>query len=150
MSATHKAALRPLDPPGRKRYSVRAVDNAKLVIFRRNMLDRLVSEADVAGQNVSDELEVSEIATARSSDWMIRMLQSELFSVLPATNIQRIFAHMEQVSCKADQVVVQQGAARRKSILLADMDSTMLEQECIDEMADMAGNKAHVAAITAR
>ncbi|MBK8957405.1 MAG: cyclic nucleotide-binding domain-containing protein [Proteobacteria bacterium] len=111
LSATHKAALRPLDPPGRKRYSVRAVDNAKLVIFRRNMLDRLVSEADVAGQNVSDELEVSEIATARSSDWMIRMLQSELFSVLPATNIQRIFAHMEQVSCKADQVVVQQGAA---------------------------------------
>lgn len=110
LSATHKAALRPLDPPGRKRYSVRAVDNAKLVVFRRNMLDRLVSEADLDGQHVSDELEVSEIATARSSDWMIRMLQSELFSVLPATNIQRIFAHMEQVSYKADQVVIQQGA----------------------------------------
>lgn len=110
LSATHKAALRPLDPPGRKRYSVRAVDNAKLVVFRRNMLDRLVSEADLAGEAVSDELEVSEIATARSSDWMIRMLQSELFSVLPATNIQRIFAHMEQVSFKADQVVIQQGS----------------------------------------
>ncbi len=89
---------------------MRAVDNAKLVVFRRNMLDRLVSEADLDGQHVSDELEVSEIATARSSDWMIRMLQSELFSVLPATNIQRIFAHMEQVSYKADQVVIQQGA----------------------------------------
>ncbi|MFZ1773876.1 MAG: phosphoserine phosphatase SerB [Rhizobiaceae bacterium] len=47
-------------------------------------------------------------------------------------------------------VVVQQGAARRKSILLADMDSTMIDQECIDELADMAGIKAHVAAITAR
>lgn len=110
LSATHKAALRPLDPPGRKRYSVRVVDNAKIVVFRRNMLDRLVSEADLEGQAVSDELEVSEIATARSSDWMIRMLQSELFQVLPATNIQRIFARMEQVSYKSDQVVVRQGS----------------------------------------
>ncbi len=110
LSATHKAALRPLDPPGRKRYSVRVVDNAKIVVFRRNMLDRLISEADLDGQSLSDELEVSEIATARSSDWMIRMLQSELFSVLPATNIQRIFARMEQVVYEADQVVVRQGS----------------------------------------
>lgn len=47
-------------------------------------------------------------------------------------------------------VVVQDRASRRKSILLADMDSTMIDQECIDELADMAGIKAHVAAITAR
>ena len=111
LSATHKAALRPLDPPGRKRYSVRVVDrSAKIVVFRRTMLDRLVSEAELQGEQLSEELEVSEIATARSSDWMIRMLQSELFSVLPATNIQRIFARMEQLEFKADQVVVQQGA----------------------------------------
>ena len=111
LAATHKAALRPLDPPGRKRYSVRAVDDAKIVVFRRAMLDRLVGEAELADETSSDELEVSEIATARSSDWMIRMLQSELFSVLPATNIQRIFARMEQVELKADAVVVQQGSA---------------------------------------
>ena len=111
LSATHKAALRPLDPPGRKRYSVRVVDNAKVVVFRRAMLDRLVGEADLADDTQSDELEVSEIATARSSDWMIRMLQSELFSALPATNIQRIFARMEQIELKADAVVMQQGSA---------------------------------------
>jgi phosphoserine phosphatase len=34
--------------------------------------------------------------------------------------------------------------------LLADMDSTMIGQECIDELADVAGIGAHVAAITAR
>lgn len=39
---------------------------------------------------------------------------------------------------------------RRKRLLLADMDSTMIRQECIDELADMAGVGAHVAAITAR
>ncbi len=41
-------------------------------------------------------------------------------------------------------------ANRRKRLLLADMDSTMIEQECIDELADAVGIKAEVAAITAR
>lgn len=41
-------------------------------------------------------------------------------------------------------------ATRRKKMLLADMDSTMIGQECIDELADMAGVGARVADITAR
>ena len=44
----------------------------------------------------------------------------------------------------------QQAAARRKSVLLADMDSTMIEQECIDELAAEIGIKDAVAGITAR
>jgi phosphoserine phosphatase len=47
-------------------------------------------------------------------------------------------------------VVVQPQAARRKKLFLADMDSTMIGQECIDELADLVGLKAHVAAITER
>src|SRR5262245_33935351 len=47
-------------------------------------------------------------------------------------------------------VVVQEAATRRKRILLADMDSTMIGQECIDELAAEIGIKAEVAAITAR
>ena len=39
---------------------------------------------------------------------------------------------------------------RRKRVLLADMDSTMIGQECIDELADLAGVGERVAAITAR
>ena len=46
-------------------------------------------------------------------------------------------------------LIVQQGAGRRKKMLLADMDSTMIQQECIDELADEAGVGARVAAITA-
>ncbi len=37
---------------------------------------------------------------------------------------------------------------RRKKLLVADMDSTMIQQECIDELADRLGRKADVAAIT--
>ncbi|MBV8919883.1 phosphoserine phosphatase SerB [Bradyrhizobium sp.] len=47
-------------------------------------------------------------------------------------------------------IVVQPIATRRKKLFLADMDSTMIGQECIDELADFVGLKAHVAAITER
>jgi phosphoserine phosphatase len=47
-------------------------------------------------------------------------------------------------------LAIQPAAGRRKQLLLADMDSTMIEQECIDELADMAGVGAYVAGITAR
>ncbi len=55
-----------------------------------------------------------------------------------------------QVSSEPVDVVVQVAETRAKRILIADMDSTMIDQECIDELADEVGLKAHVAAITAR
>jgi phosphoserine phosphatase len=50
----------------------------------------------------------------------------------------------------AFDMVVQDTAGRRKRLLLADMDSTMIGQECIDELADFIGQKSRVAAITER
>lgn len=47
-------------------------------------------------------------------------------------------------------VVCQPEAGRRKKLFLADMDSTMIGQECIDELAGLVGMKDHVAAITER
>lgn len=47
-------------------------------------------------------------------------------------------------------LVVQAAEGRAKKMLLADMDSTMIQQECIDELADEAGVGAYVADITKR
>jgi phosphoserine phosphatase len=47
-------------------------------------------------------------------------------------------------------VVVQPATDRRKRLFLADMDSTMIEQECIDELADYVGLKGEVSLITER
>ncbi len=47
-------------------------------------------------------------------------------------------------------LIIQPAEGRKKQMLLADMDSTMIEQECIDELADHAGVGAQVAEITAR
>jgi len=51
---------------------------------------------------------------------------------------------------KGFDLAIQPTQGRRKAVLLADMDSTMIQQECIDELADVAGVGERVAAITAR
>jgi phosphoserine phosphatase len=56
----------------------------------------------------------------------------------------------QALGAAAIDVVVQEAEGRRKKALLADMDSTLIEQECIDELADEAGVGARVADITAR
>jgi phosphoserine phosphatase len=47
-------------------------------------------------------------------------------------------------------ICVVPAAGRRKRLLIADMDSTIIAQECIDEMADMLGLKDPISAITER
>ena len=68
-----------------------------------------------------------------------------LFSANPAPARQALDGMLAGVD-----VVVQGEANRRKKLLVADMDSTMITVECIDELADYAGLKAEVADITER
>jgi phosphoserine phosphatase len=56
----------------------------------------------------------------------------------------------EDLQGQGVDLVVQPMEGRRKQMLLADMDSTMIQQECIDELADVAGVGGHVKEITAR
>ncbi|WP_420396487.1 phosphoserine phosphatase SerB [Nioella sp.] len=56
----------------------------------------------------------------------------------------------ESLQAEGVDLVVQLEEGRRKKMLLADMDSTMIQQECIDELADEAGVGERVKDITAR
>jgi len=56
----------------------------------------------------------------------------------------------EDMQALGIDLALQAVEGRRKKMLLADMDSTMIAQECIDELADEAGVGAYVADITAR
>lgn len=56
----------------------------------------------------------------------------------------------EAVAGQPVDVIVQDAETRRKRLLIADMDSTMIGQECIDELAAEVGLKDQVAVITAR
>lgn len=75
----------------------------------------------------------------------------DIFFIPDADIDQRALADNPRARLAAPvDVVVQPATGRRKKLFLADMDSTMICQECIDELADYAGLKAHVAAITER
>jgi phosphoserine phosphatase len=79
--------------------------------------------------------------------WLAPALAAEFpLAVMPA-NLWEVWADMQALGV---DLAVQPAAGRRKAMLLADMDSTMIRQECIDEMADLAGFGAEVAQITAR
>lgn len=60
------------------------------------------------------------------------------------------WAVWQAVQAEAVDLIVQPATSRRKRMLLADMDSTMIAQECIDELADAAGVGDRVKEITAR
>ncbi|MFZ5929595.1 MAG: phosphoserine phosphatase SerB [Pseudomonadota bacterium] len=49
-----------------------------------------------------------------------------------------------------DVVVHEAGEQRKRRLLIADMDSTIITVECLDELADFAGKKVEVSAITGR
>ena len=66
--------------------------------------------------------------------------------VLPA-NLWEVWQDLQGMGT---DLVVQAEDGRRKKMLLADMDSTMIRQECIDELADEAGVGDRVKEITAR
>ena len=103
------------------------------------------------------ELDSTAIDAARSAltspehgDWLFEGVAADIrFS--STEDIRTISDRLRQaMSDIRVDVVVQPQIDRRKKLLLADMDSTMIGQECIDELADFAGLKKHVAAITER
>jgi len=59
-------------------------------------------------------------------------------------------AAREALGVAAGDLCVQPWEGRRKRLLVADMDSTIIGVECLDELADFAGVKAEVSAITER
>ncbi len=75
------------------------------------------------------------IDEGHAADW-----QFELAPAAARATLEGVFAGVD--------VVVQPRDGRRKMLLVADMDSTMITVECIDELADYAGLKPRIAAIT--
>jgi phosphoserine phosphatase len=87
----------------------------------------------------------------RSEIWLDHEIAADIFFAAQPDALTPIRERLHAALSGARVDVVVQGAAgRRKKLLLADMDSTMIGQECIDELADHAGVKAKVAAITER
>ena len=107
--------------------------------------------ANPARPAVTDAV-VAAAARALGHDPQVAILAREIaadlmFEAVAAEAEARIRASLEGAPV---DVIVQPHANRRKRLFLADMDSTMIGQECIDELADYVGLKAEVSGITER
>lgn len=78
------------------------------------------------------------LALGEAAEFMVEKVPSNLWDVWEGLQSQGI------------DLVAQPAEGRRKKMLLADMDSTMIQQECIDELADVAGVGERVKEITAK
>ena len=82
-----------------------------------------------------------------SAQWLAADEAAEFAVDTKPVNLWDVWADVQEMGV---DLVCQPLIGRRKTMLLADMDSTMIQQECIDELADEAGVGARVADITAR
>ena len=82
--------------------------------------------------------------------WLCPTTAADIPFSLSADADQRELAESLRQQLPGTDVVIQGAGNRRKKLFLADMDSTMIGQECIDELAAFVGLKDHVAAITER
>ncbi len=99
--------------------------------------------------NLSTEL--SDALRARWSGGYLIWLAPDIAAEFPVESMPEDFWQVwAELQEQGLDLAIQPTLGRRKAILIADMDSTMIEQECIDELADFAGVGPRVAAITAR
>jgi len=91
--------------------------------------------------------QAADIARAASRQWLDDDLAVDLLA--PAQDADALRALLQPLEDEAD-ITVQPVADRARKLLMADMDSTMITVECLDELADYAGMKEQVAEITTR
>jgi phosphoserine phosphatase len=82
-------------------------------------------------------------------DWLLPGMACDLRLTGIATQVAEAAAR-QAIGGAAIDVVVQPAAGRRKRVLVADLESTVIENEMLDELADFVGLRAHVAEITRR
>jgi phosphoserine phosphatase len=92
------------------------------------------------------------LPNAIAEAWLAPGIAADVtFAPSPGTDLRAMAETLRAAAAPSPvDIVIQPVVYRQKKLLMADMDSTMIDQECIDELADHMGIKPHVAAITER
>ena len=108
----------------------------------------VVTPGDATGQAKAIQTAVADLGAAGAIDWLTPSHSFDVpFLDRPGETLD---AARKAADGLALDVNVVGAEGRRKKLLVADMDSTIITCECLDELADMAGLKPAIAAITAR
>ena len=110
-AALSPRALEPLGNLLQDCEGVFTVGPCHLVSFPTEMIERLMAE--YAPETSSGDIEVNEVSDleATASNWMLRLLQKPIFSMLPPTGIQNILESGKIVTVKSNEVVIRQDEA---------------------------------------
>ena len=92
---------------------------------------------------------IASLTNPAPPDWLAEGIACDI-PLTAHPNAHAIDAIRKALDHAAIDMAIVPDANRRKKLLVADMDSTIIEQECIDELAAMVGMKDKVAAITER
>lgn len=109
-----------------------------------------VSVPDGSGEVIAPLVRAAVAALGAAGDiaWLSQGRAFDIgFLGKPASVKAAAIAAAEGAACDINVVSAER---RRKKLLVADMDSTIISCECLDELADQAGLKPHIAAITER
>ncbi|NML93617.1 phosphoserine phosphatase SerB [Novosphingobium olei] len=114
------------------------------------LIARLIADPDTLGDNLALAMELIEargwdVAGAGMLEFCTNVLELELVEGDPA----QVRAILDQCFPDSDLLLSHQPFSV-PNLFVSDMDSTMIGQECIDELADFAGLKDRIAAITER
>jgi phosphoserine phosphatase len=115
------------------------------LLIARLIADPATLETSLDAATVALEDEGLAMAGAQMLDHSGDVLQIMLPEGDPRTLLRVLDAHFQP-----SDLLVSQGDIRMPDLFVSDMDSTMIGQECIDELADFAGLKPQIAAITER
>jgi CRP-like cAMP-binding protein/rhodanese-related sulfurtransferase len=98
-------ARNPLSPKLPRRHTAIATSSVEYITIDSDLLDVMLT------WDQTGSYEVAELRgeVGGGDDWMTTLLQTKAFHKIPPANIQAIFMRLQQVNCKAGDVVIKQG-----------------------------------------
>ncbi|WP_421838875.1 phosphoserine phosphatase SerB [Novosphingobium sp.] len=122
------------------------------------LIARLIAEPETLGDTLGDRLALAmeqiedagwEVAGAGMLAEVEDVLEMELIEEAVAPDVGAVRRILDECFPSTD-LLLSREAIEVPRLFVSDMDSTMIGQECIDELADFAGLKERIAAITER
>ena len=115
----------------------------------------IVARASSSLQHIGDTLEsvMGEAASEKAGPVRLLSGSGDFTAIEQAATLEDPKPVRESLEAAFDgtaDICVSPSHSRRKALLICDMDSTIIQQECLDELADFAGLKAEISAITER
>ena len=98
-----RIAIAPGQP---RRFTARTLSDITFISVDSDLLDVLITWDQTGTYEVN---EISKTSTTDSNDWMTVLLQTKALHRIPPANLQALFLRMQQVKCRAGELVIKQG-----------------------------------------